>query len=104
MDALGAEAIEMINWLLRFGCVLDKLRVVIARLADWMANSSPPWAAYCALMACCLLVLDKSPGVRPLGIGETLTQDLAKLVMREDGDQAKMACGKLQLCACLEAE
>ena len=40
--ALGAEAMEMKNWLLCFGCASEELRVVVARLADWMANSSPP--------------------------------------------------------------
>ena len=54
-------------------------------------------------MACCLVALDKRPGVRPVGIGETLRRALAKLVMREAGDQAKMACGNLQLCAGLKA-
>ena len=68
-----------------------------------MDNSSSPWAAYCALMACCLVALDKRPGVGPVGIGETLRQDLAKLVMRKAGDQAKTACGNLQLCAGLKA-
>ena len=68
-----------------------------------MANSSPPRAAYCALMACFLVALDKRPGVRPVGIGETLCQALAKLVMRAAGDQAKTVCGNLQLCAGLEA-
>ena len=72
-------------------------------MADWMANSSPPWAAYRALMACRLVALDKRPGVRPVGIGETLRQALAKLVMRAAGDQAKTVCGKLQLCAGLKA-
>ena len=38
-----------------------------------------------------------------MGIGETLRQVLAKLVMRAAGDQAKKACGNLQLCAGLEA-
>ena len=41
--------------------------------------------------------------MRPVGIGETLHRDLAKLVMRAADDQAKTACGKLQLCAGLEA-
>ena len=50
--ALGAESIELRNWLLRFGCASKELRVVVSRLADWMANSSPPWDAYCVLMAC----------------------------------------------------
>ena len=54
-------------------------------------------------MACRLVDLDKVPGVRPVGIGETLRQALVKLVMREAGYQAKMACANLQLCASLEA-
>ena len=68
-----------------------------------MANLSPPWYSYFALMACCLLVLDKRPGVRPVGIGETLRWALAKLVMRAAGEKVKTVCGNLQLCAGLEA-
>ena len=68
--ALGAEAMELRNWLFCFGCASEELRVVVTSLADWMANSSPPWAAYRALMACRLVVLDKWPGVRPMDIGE----------------------------------
>ena len=102
VGALGAEAIELRNWLLCFECVLGELRVIVARLADWMDNSSPPWTAYCALMTCPLVALDKRPGVLPVGIGGTLRQALAKLVMRAAGDQAKTACGNLQLCAGLE--
>ena len=94
---------ELRNWLLCFGCAPEELRVVVARLDDWMANSSPPWAGYRALMACRLIALDKRPRVCPVGIGETLHQALAKLVMRAAGEQAKTACGNLQLCAGLEA-
>ena len=101
--ALGAEVIELRNWFFRFGCASEELIVVVASLADWMAHSSPPWAAYRALMACHLVALDKRPGVRPMGIGEMLRRALAKLVMRADGYQAKTACGNLQLCAGLEA-
>ena len=54
-------------------------------------------------MACRLVALDKRPGVRPVGIGETLHRALAKLVIRAAGDQAKKACGNLQLCAGLKA-
>ena len=94
---------ELRNWLLRFGCASEELRFVVAILADWMANSFPSWAAYRALMACRLVALDKSPGVRPVGIGETLRRALAKLVMRAAGEQGKTTCGNLQLCAGLEA-
>ena len=37
------------------------------------------------------------------GPGETLRRALTKLVMRAAGDQAKTACGNLQMCAGLEA-
>ena len=40
--ALRAEAMELRNWILRFGCPSEDLRVIVASLADWMANSSPP--------------------------------------------------------------
>ena len=86
---------ELRNCLLRFGCASEDLKVVVSSLSDWMANSSPPWAAHCALMACRLVALDKSPGVRPVGIGETLRRALAKVVMKAAGDQAKTACWKL---------
>ena len=37
---------------------------------DRLTNDSPPWAAYCAIMAARLVALDKCPGVRPMIIGE----------------------------------
>ena len=39
---LEADAIEMRNCLLCFVCASEELRIFIARLDDWMANSSPP--------------------------------------------------------------
>ena len=101
--ALGAEAVDLCNWLLCFGCSSEEFIVVVTSLVDWVAKSSPPWAAYRALMSCRLMEIDKRPGVRPVGIGEMLRQALAKLVMRAAGDQVKTACGNLQLCVGLEA-
>ena len=40
--ALGAEAMELYNWLLRFGCASEELNIVFSRLADWMATPPPP--------------------------------------------------------------
>ena len=40
--ALGAEAVELQNWLLCFRCASEELRVVVARLDEWVANLSPP--------------------------------------------------------------
>ena len=50
-----------------------------------------------------LVDLDKSPGLYPVGIGETLCWALVKLIVRSAGDQVKTGCGNLQLCAGLEA-
>ena len=100
---LGDEATELRDWLLSFGCASEEFRVVLTDLSDWMANFSPPWAYYRALMACRLVAMDKRPGVRPVGIGETLRQAITKLIIKTVGDQAKAACGSLQLCAGLEA-
>ena len=40
--ALGAEAVELRNWRLLFGCALEELRVVVNRMSDWMANPPLP--------------------------------------------------------------
>ena len=65
---LGAEAVELRSWLLCFRCASEDFRVAVTDLDDWMDNSSPPWSAYHALMACCLVALDKRPGVYPVEI------------------------------------
>ena len=71
-------------------------------LTGWLTPPPPPQAAYCTLMACRLVALDKRTGVIPMGIGKTLHWDLTKLVMREAVDQAKTVCGDIQLYAGLE--
>ena len=68
-----------------------------------MTIPPPPWDTYRAIMECRLAALDKRPGVRPMGIGETLCRALDKLVTRAAGDQVKMVCGNLQRCESLEA-
>ena len=103
VGVLGAEAIDLRNWLLRFGFLSEDLRVIVSRLADWMANFPPPRSTYCALMAFRLMALDKRPGFHPVGIEEMLRRSLARLLTRAAGDQAKTACGNLQLCTGLEA-
>ena len=45
---LGAEVVELINCLLRIGCLSEELRVVVSRISDWMSNSPPPPGPYIA--------------------------------------------------------
>ena len=40
--SMGAETIELRNWLLCFGCSSEELRFVVAILSEWMTNSSSP--------------------------------------------------------------
>ena len=63
----------------------------------------PPWAAYRALMSGRLIALDKSPGIRPVGIGETWRRLLAKCLLRVSGQESKAACGMDQLVGGVEA-
>ena len=41
-SVLGAEAVELRNWILRFGCALEEMRFVVSRLAGCMDNYPPP--------------------------------------------------------------
>ena len=50
-----------------------------------------------------LIALDKSPGIRPVGIGETWRRLLAKCLLRVSGQEAKTACGTDQLAGGVEA-
>jgi hypothetical protein len=99
----GVDATDLSNWLLRFGKESAALREELASWANWLSNASPPWAAYRALMACRLVALDKQPGVRPVGIGESYRRLIAKCVIAHVGHQATAACDNLNLCAGLAA-
>jgi hypothetical protein len=54
-------------------------------------------------MAGRLLALDKCPGIRPIGIGETWRRAIAKCILKVAGKDAKETCGIDQLCAGLES-
>ena len=75
-------------------------------LTRWMngwLTPPPPWNTYRALMDCSLVAMDKSPGVRPVVIGDMLFRSRSKLGMRSAGYQAKTARRNLQLYAGLKS-
>ena len=77
--------------------------MIVAEVGEWLRNGQPPWAAYCAMMSGRLIALDKSPGIKPVGIGETWRRLLAKCLLWVSGQEAKAACGTEQLAGGVEA-
>ena len=51
------------------------------------------------LLASCLVALDKKPGVRPIGVGDTARQIIAKAIMMTLRFDILDVTGTLQLCA-----
>jgi hypothetical protein len=56
-----------------------------------------------ALLANRLIPLDKSPGIRPIGIGEVLRRIIGKTVIRFLQQDIQTSAGPLQLCVGQEA-
>ena len=67
----GTDSVSLQNWLLRFGATSAELRLIVGDFVEWLGNGRLPWAAYWALMSGRMTVLDKQPGIRPVGVGET---------------------------------
>ena len=95
----GTESEELQGWLLQFGEDSTRLRTSVETSVYWLANCIPPWAAYCEFMSVRLIALDKQPGVRPVGVGETWWSIFANIVLKITGPEATMACQDDQMCA-----
>jgi len=83
--------------LLRYGTSSACLCDSVAGLCHHLCNSIVPWDDIRALVANCLIVLNKCPGVRPIGIGETLHRIIGKAVCLATCLDAALVCGSDQL-------
>jgi hypothetical protein len=99
----GFDSSALKNVLLMHGQASSRLRVVIAQFCEWLSNETPPFAAFRAALANRLIAMDKSPGVRPVGIGDVWRRLIAKCVLVGAGHSATTSCGSDQLCAGLRA-
>ena len=93
----GTDSVSLQHWLLRFGASSGELRLIVGDFVEWLVNGRPPWASYRALMSDRLIALDKQPSIRPVGVGGTWRQMMAKCLLRVAGPDAKAACGTTQL-------
>ena len=91
------------RWLLRFSAASAELRLIVGEFIEWTSNGRPPWAAYRALMSVRLIAMDKQPGIRPVGVGETWRRLMAKCLLKVAVPEAKATCGTTQLAGGLEA-
>ena len=77
----------------------DNLCRAVAGLAKKLCSTYMDPQGISALLACRLIALDKSPGVRPVGIGETFWRLISKAVLQVAREDIQAAVGCLQLCA-----
>ena len=76
-----------------------ELREQIAILTRNLATLSFDPSLIEPLVACRLIPLDKNPGVRPIGVGETLRRICGKAISWTLKEKIKAAAGPLQICA-----
>ena len=95
----GCDSSHWQNILLRYGSHSRLLCDSIAGLTRSLSNSLVDWSHIQALLANCLIALDKSPGVRPIGIGESLRRLIGKVICFLIREDAEAVCGVSQLCA-----
>lgn len=101
----GPGGCDSCHWqyaLLRFGSHIVGNCDAIANLSRQLTNATIDWNRIQALLANRLFALDKCPGIRPIGVGETLCHISGKAVCFVTRDDVESVCGASQLCAGLQ--
>ena len=100
------DGCNVLHWreiLLRYGTSSTRLCDTVAGLCHCLCNSIVSWDSIRALVANCLIALDKCPGIRPVRIGETLCRGIGKAVCTAAHLDAAFVCGSDQLCVARQA-
>jgi hypothetical protein len=77
----------------------DDLCQAIAKLTRRLCSTYVDPCGISPLIACRLIALDKCPGVRPIGVGETLRRLIGKVVLQIAKEDIVKVVGSRQLCA-----
>ena len=79
-----------------------ELAICVKKLAtekvDIFYEKDHPTSNLEAYLACRLVPLDKSPGLRPIGVGEVLRRIIGKVFMSAVKDDVQEVCGSMQVC------
>ena len=82
-----------------FQAVSDDLCYALSLFSKRLCTEFVDPSALSSFVACRLIALDKNPGVRPIGVGETVRRLIAKVVLSVLYNDIQSAAGSLQLCA-----
>ena len=98
----GASDVDADGW--RHMCssftdVSQSLCSALALCAQRLASTYDEPESMVAYTSCRLIPLDKSPGVRPIGIGEVIRRIIGKAILSVADGAVKEVAGCVQLCA-----
>ena len=99
--AAGPSGLDAYTWrrmCSSFKTASSNLCHSIALAAKRMCTTLVDPVCVAPLLACRLVALDKNPGVRPIGIGDTARRIIAKAVVSVIKDDVLDAAGSMQLC------
>lgn len=99
----GADAQAWKRFTTSFGAASDDLCSSLACMARRIATTNVDPEGLTAYTACRLIALNKNPGVRPIGVGETPRRIIGKAILKVIKPDILKATGNLQLCAGQEA-
>ena len=100
--AAGPSGLDASAWrrmCTSFQTVSDDLCNALSAVARCLCTSFVDPTCLSSFVACRSIALDKNPGVRPIGIGETASRLIAKAILSVIRDDIQIAAGSLQLCA-----
>ena len=81
-----------------FGRASIELCNAVARVAKRLCSTYVDPKGLTSFVACRLIALDKSPGIRPIGVGEVLRRIVGKAVLKIVAEDVRKAVGAQQLC------
>ena len=100
MDADGWRRIPASN---RFGTANSDPRKLFGNVVKKLCTDLIETQTIEALLSCRLILLDKNPGLRPIGVGEVLRRTYRIVIVSVLKNDVIDCTGSLQVCACREA-